>query len=281
MLLPSLSSTVLGLVAASLLVGAKGIPPATVLDAVPHFDPTRTDHLFVHDERLPRTVLAVLFGAALGLAGMVMLAVARDPLAEPGVLGVNAGATGLGDVDADRRVHGPDAGRHPDRGGRESQQRAGGHPPVRPPATRREEPTGVERGNGRDPRGPVHRLVEREPAAAGEPGEDRVEPCRVGRRVRHRRGLHIAARLAEHVDGVPGTAADTGRIAGAEVRGVGSGTPSGDPAGMPARPALADPESHALLSTAAGLASAVLIGLHTPEEATTLIDYRLAALFDG
>lgn len=83
----------LGLVAASLLIGSKGIPAATVLDALLRFDPTSTDHLFVHDERLPRTVLAVLVGAGLGLAGTVMQAVARNPLAEPGVLGINAGAS--------------------------------------------------------------------------------------------------------------------------------------------------------------------------------------------
>lgn len=83
----------IGLVAASLLIGSKGIPAATVLDALLHFDPTNTDHLFVHDERLPRTVLAVLVGAGLGLAGTVMQAVARNPLAEPGVLGINAGAS--------------------------------------------------------------------------------------------------------------------------------------------------------------------------------------------
>jgi iron complex transport system permease protein len=82
-----------GLVAASLLVGSKGIPASTVLDALLHYDPTSTDHLFVRDERLPRTVLAVLVGAGLGLAGTVMQAVARNPLAEPGVLGINAGAS--------------------------------------------------------------------------------------------------------------------------------------------------------------------------------------------
>lgn len=43
----------------------------------------------------------------------------------------------------------------------------------------------------------------------------------------------------------------------------------------------AEQEVHALLSTAAGLASAVLVGVHTPDEAITLIDYRLAALFGG
>ena len=42
--------------------------------------------------RVPRTVLAVLAGAALGLAGAVMQGVPRNPLADPGILGVNAGA---------------------------------------------------------------------------------------------------------------------------------------------------------------------------------------------
>lgn len=43
--------------------------------------------------RVPRTVLAVLAGAALGLAGAVMQGVTRNPLADPGILGVNAGAS--------------------------------------------------------------------------------------------------------------------------------------------------------------------------------------------
>lgn len=42
--------------------------------------------------RVPRTVLAILAGAALGLAGAVMQGVTRNPLADPGILGVNAGA---------------------------------------------------------------------------------------------------------------------------------------------------------------------------------------------
>lgn len=43
--------------------------------------------------RIPRTVLAVLAGAALGLAGAVMQGVTRNPLADPGILGVNMGAS--------------------------------------------------------------------------------------------------------------------------------------------------------------------------------------------
>lgn len=42
--------------------------------------------------RVPRTLLAALAGAALGLAGAVMQGVTRNPLADPGILGVNAGA---------------------------------------------------------------------------------------------------------------------------------------------------------------------------------------------
>ncbi|GGH44359.1 iron chelate uptake ABC transporter family permease subunit [Frigidibacter albus] len=42
--------------------------------------------------RVPRTVLAVLAGAALGLSGAVMQGITRSPLADPGILGVNAGA---------------------------------------------------------------------------------------------------------------------------------------------------------------------------------------------
>jgi iron complex transport system permease protein len=44
-------------------------------------------------KRVPRTVLAVLVGAALGLAGAVMQGVTRNPLADPGILGVNLGAS--------------------------------------------------------------------------------------------------------------------------------------------------------------------------------------------
>ena len=44
-------------------------------------------------ERIPRTVLAVLAGAALGLSGALMQAITRNPLADPGILGVNTGAS--------------------------------------------------------------------------------------------------------------------------------------------------------------------------------------------
>ena len=48
--------------------------------------------IIVHDLRIPRTLLGVLVGAALGVAGALMQALTRNPLADPGLLGVNAGA---------------------------------------------------------------------------------------------------------------------------------------------------------------------------------------------
>ncbi len=51
-----------------------------------------TNDVIVHTFRIPRTELAILVGAALGIAGVLMQAITRNPLADPGILGVNAGA---------------------------------------------------------------------------------------------------------------------------------------------------------------------------------------------
>lgn len=77
---------------ASVAIGAKSMPWSHAWDAVFRYDPTQEDHLIVRELRLPRTVLAMMIGAALGLAGAVMQGVTRNPLADPGLLGVNAGA---------------------------------------------------------------------------------------------------------------------------------------------------------------------------------------------
>ena len=79
------------LAAASLAVGARGLPLSTVWEALTQFDPANGDHAVVHN-RIPRTVLGLLAGGALGLAGAAMQGVARNPLADPGIMGVNAGA---------------------------------------------------------------------------------------------------------------------------------------------------------------------------------------------
>ncbi|MPZ66485.1 MAG: iron chelate uptake ABC transporter family permease subunit [Pseudonocardiaceae bacterium] len=76
---------------ASVAVGAKAIPPTDVWAAL--VAPTGGENdIVVRSLRIPRTVLGVMVGAALGLAGALMQGHTRNPLAEPGILGVNAGA---------------------------------------------------------------------------------------------------------------------------------------------------------------------------------------------
>ena len=76
----------------SLAVGAKSIPWGTVIEAFTDYDETFTDHLIVRELRLPRTYLGLIVGSALGTAGALMQGGTRNPLADPGLLGVNAGA---------------------------------------------------------------------------------------------------------------------------------------------------------------------------------------------
>jgi iron complex transport system permease protein len=86
------------LVAAALLsiaVGSKSIPLGTVFDALLHYDARIDDHVVVRDLRVPRTLLGLVVGAALGLGGALIQALTRNPLADPGILGINEGA-GLG-----------------------------------------------------------------------------------------------------------------------------------------------------------------------------------------
>lgn len=77
---------------ASLAVGSRPVPLATVVAALRAYDPGNDLHLVVWQLRVPRLITAVLAGAALGLAGAIMQAITRNPLAEPGLLGINAGA---------------------------------------------------------------------------------------------------------------------------------------------------------------------------------------------
>ncbi|MEV5960219.1 iron chelate uptake ABC transporter family permease subunit [Kribbella sp. NPDC051952] len=76
----------------SIAVGSKQIPLSTVLDALRHYNEANTDHVIVRSLRVPRTVIGLLVGAALGLSGALMQGVTRNPLADPGILGVNGGA---------------------------------------------------------------------------------------------------------------------------------------------------------------------------------------------
>ncbi|MDX2603163.1 iron chelate uptake ABC transporter family permease subunit [Streptomyces caniscabiei] len=82
----------LGLVAlASIAIGAKELSFEQVWHGL--FEDTGTYGDAVVGERISRTLLGLLAGAALGLAGAVLQALTRNPLADPGLLGINAGAS--------------------------------------------------------------------------------------------------------------------------------------------------------------------------------------------
>ena len=75
----------------SVMVGSRDLPLSTVWDALTGAD-TGRDAQVVTILRIPRTVMGLLVGAALGVAGALIQAVTRNPLADPGILGVNAGS---------------------------------------------------------------------------------------------------------------------------------------------------------------------------------------------
>ena len=86
------ATALLGLCAlASLSVGSLGVPFGEVIRAFTAYDGSDA-HAIVRELRVPRTELGALVGAALGAAGALMQGTTRNPLAEPGILGVNAGA---------------------------------------------------------------------------------------------------------------------------------------------------------------------------------------------
>jgi len=75
----------------SMGVGAHPVSPGEVVRALLDYEGT-DDHVIVRDVRGPRALLAVAVGAALAVAGALIQTLARNPLAEPGILGVTAGA---------------------------------------------------------------------------------------------------------------------------------------------------------------------------------------------
>lgn len=76
----------------SLSVGSNAIAPGRTWRLLLHPDGS-VDAEVLRDLRLPRTVVGLAVGAALGLAGSVMQSLTRNPLADPGILGINAGAS--------------------------------------------------------------------------------------------------------------------------------------------------------------------------------------------
>ncbi|MFY3004320.1 FecCD family ABC transporter permease, partial [Achromobacter xylosoxidans] len=79
-----------GAAVASLWLGSRGLSAATVWRVL--LQPDDSHAALVVASRVPRTLLALLTGAALAVAGALIQALTRNPLADPGLLGVNAGA---------------------------------------------------------------------------------------------------------------------------------------------------------------------------------------------
>ncbi|MET9812168.1 iron chelate uptake ABC transporter family permease subunit [Streptomyces sp. NPDC006355] len=75
----------------SLAIGSRSLPVSVVVDALRHDDGS-TAASVIWDVRVPRTLAGIAAGAALGVAGALIQALTRNPLADPGLLGVNAGA---------------------------------------------------------------------------------------------------------------------------------------------------------------------------------------------
>ena len=84
-------AVVVGLTLLSLAVGSRSLPLDEVLRALSTADGSETA-VIVRELRAPRALLAVVVGAALGTAGAQLQGLTRNPLADPGLLGVSAGA---------------------------------------------------------------------------------------------------------------------------------------------------------------------------------------------
>ena len=84
------------LIAGSLVhlgLGARWIAPQTVLQALLEYNPRNFEQRIIVELRLVRLAAALLTGAALGVAGLLLQTVIRNPLGEPHILGLNAGAS--------------------------------------------------------------------------------------------------------------------------------------------------------------------------------------------
>ncbi|MBD2596200.1 iron ABC transporter permease [Nostoc spongiaeforme FACHB-130] len=74
--------------------GEYPISPLDIVKTVLGIDTGNPDHAFVIDNlRLPRTLVAVMVGMALGVAGTIFQGITRNPLADPSIIGINAGAS--------------------------------------------------------------------------------------------------------------------------------------------------------------------------------------------
>jgi iron complex transport system permease protein len=76
----------------SVTMGSRAITLGTIWQALTDFDATSAAETVVREMRIPRTLLGLSVGAALGLSGTILQGITRNPLADPGIMGINAGA---------------------------------------------------------------------------------------------------------------------------------------------------------------------------------------------
>jgi iron complex transport system permease protein len=89
----ALLALVVAACAASIAIGTRPLGPGTVWDALTDRSLRTEEAVIVWDLRVPRTVLGLLVGAALGVSGALVQGHTRNPLGDPGLLGVTAGAS--------------------------------------------------------------------------------------------------------------------------------------------------------------------------------------------
>ncbi|MEM8541422.1 MAG: iron ABC transporter permease [Pseudomonadota bacterium] len=84
---------ILVLVGLSLKFGYQSLDFDQILEAIVQYDASNAQHVLFAEIRVPRLYAACIAGIALGTAGTLMQVLTRNPLADPGLLGVNAGAS--------------------------------------------------------------------------------------------------------------------------------------------------------------------------------------------
>ncbi|QGG43018.1 iron chelate uptake ABC transporter family permease subunit [Aeromicrobium yanjiei] len=76
----------------SITLGSRGVGIPTIWKAFTDYDPSAASQTVIREMRVPRTLIGLFAGAALGLSGVILQGVTRNPLADPGIMGINAGA---------------------------------------------------------------------------------------------------------------------------------------------------------------------------------------------
>ncbi len=77
----------------SMSIGATSIPISNILNSFFNYDMNNAEHLIIRESRLPRAILSILCGGALGVSGAIMQGITKNPIASPSTLGIDAGSS--------------------------------------------------------------------------------------------------------------------------------------------------------------------------------------------